>query len=281
MILACSAWLFAGCNLSPFFLGEGGDAGPSDGDGGGDDIIDADTTGGDAADADPPDADVSDFDAGCMQTAANELANGVDCDGEDNDCDGMIDENINLDTDRENCGACNIRCSVVGASGTCTTGDCGDYLCNAGHLDINGDLNTVGSDGCEYACLPTNGGVEICDFTDNDCNGVVDEGFGGDTDVDNCGGCGLVCNTLNAVDECVGGVCGFTDCDAGFHDIFNAGNLPNIPGCEYACDETNGGVELCDFIDNDCDGVIDNDATGGNLGMACVPVGSEAFGNTG
>ncbi|MDP6947402.1 MAG: MopE-related protein, partial [Myxococcota bacterium] len=30
-------------------------------------------------------------------------------------------------------------------------------------------------------------------------------------------------------------------------------------GCEYVCNLTNDGVEQCDDIDNDCDGVVDED----------------------
>ena len=52
-------------------------------------------------------------------------------------------------------------------------------------------------------------------------------------------------------------VCGFT-CKAGFHDL--DGLAAN--GCEYGiC--FNSGVEVCDGLDNDCDGVIDD-----NLGAA-------------
>ena len=39
--------------------------------------------------------------------------------------------------------------------------------------------------------------------------------------------------------------------------------IPNVPGCETACQKTNGGVEICDGLDNDCDGIVDD-----NLGAA-------------
>jgi hypothetical protein len=47
------------------------------------------------------------------------------------------------------------------------------YSCLAGFRDLN---RTVGplDDGCEYACTPTQGGVEVCDGADNDCDGQVD-----------------------------------------------------------------------------------------------------------
>src|SRR5262249_35599445 len=35
------------------------------------------------------------------------------------------------------------------------------------------DLSNNGGDG--GPCIPTNGGVEICDKLDNDCNGVTDD----------------------------------------------------------------------------------------------------------
>lgn len=269
LVMTLCAWLFAGCNLNPFFLGAAGDGGTLDGDGGGRSGIDAGDGGG--IDAGTPDADMSDVDAGCVQTAANDP-----CDTIDNDCDGMIDEDTNLDTDPGNCGACGIRCALLGASGECTAGTCGNFACNSGHVDINGDLGMAMSDGCEYACLPSNGGDETCDFTDNDCDFIVDEGFGGDTDVNNCGGCGIQCNILNAVEECVGGQCGFSDCETGFADIFSA-----VPGCEYQCPVFPIEGETCNNIDDDCDGVIDNGASGGGLGAPCTNPGFETQADTG
>ncbi len=48
-----------------------------------------------------------------------------------------------------------------------------------------------------------------------------------------------------------------SNCPAGFWDI--DGDPGN--GCEYACDLSNGGVEDCDGVDNDCDAQIDEDLT--------------------
>jgi hypothetical protein len=48
-----------------------------------------------------------------------------------------------------------------------------------------------------------------------------------------------------------------TDCPPGYWDI----NGDPGDGCEYACDLTNGGVEDCDNLDNDCDAQTDEGLT--------------------
>lgn len=55
-------------------------------------------------------------------TAADCAARAETCDGFDDDCDGMVDEGIDLATSDEHCGRCGATC----ASGTCANGLCPD-----------------------------------------------------------------------------------------------------------------------------------------------------------
>ena len=103
-------------------------------------------------------------------------------------------------TDPFNCGTCLNNCTAPNSLPTCANGVCkisciGDFV----------DADKNAKNGCE--CEPSNGGVEICDGLDNNCNGMVDEGFDFQNDVNDCGGCNKRCSYPFANASCSMGVC--------------------------------------------------------------------------
>ncbi|MBX3250020.1 MAG: SUMF1/EgtB/PvdO family nonheme iron enzyme, partial [Myxococcales bacterium] len=170
----------------------------------------------------------------CLPTAEDDTL----CDLRDNDCDGRIDEDVDFDNDIANCGSCGRNCRFrhVDAprcdSGVCTYDPATD--CEPGWHDING----VAADGCEYSCTFADPPVEICNGRDDDCDGVIDEG-----DPDGGGACG------SDVGACVAGI---ERCVAGA--IACMGSTPPS-------------TERCNGVDDDCDGIVDENNPEG--GRAC------------
>jgi len=200
-------------------------------------------------------------------------ANGTEiCDDRDNDCNGEVDETFDLTNDALNCGACNVVCTYGNAEGVCEDSECSRGDCFVGFHDVDAD-----PDDCEYACVETAGGNEVCDLADNDCDGEVDEGIDTSIDEANCGTCGFDCSTLypNTVPSCLDSICDFGDCLPDYYDI--DGNQLN--GCEYLCDPDVAGAEVCDGDDNDCNGFVDDGALP-SVGSPCgtSEVGECAFG---
>ncbi len=108
--------------------------------------------------------------------------------------------------------------------------------------------------------------AESCNGQDDDCNGVVDDGFvdgaGKYTTLQACGQCGINCAVLQAPNA--KGICDTSSgpalcklaCDAGWHDV----NDNPKDGCECtvisATDEPDGPDQNCDGIDGEVDNGI-------------------------
>lgn len=151
------------------------------------------------------------------------------CDGIDNDCDGIIDENLGVGD------------QCIYGLGECQTN--GQTIC-----DEFGNIQ------CDV--LPNNviePSDEICDYLDNDCDGEIDNGFNLDVDPFNCGECGHSCQYNNALSGCRSGECFFIECNNGFVD-FNNDVL--LDGCECELRAYDYPDDL--FIDSNCDGIDGN-----------------------
>ena len=188
---------------------------------------DADTI--DACDL-PPEYSTQGGDCDDINSAANPFTLEI-CDGIDNNCDGAIDES--------------------GAIGSMT------YF-----SDVDGDGfgdDTTVSEGCEVpvgsvlvggdcddtSALKSPGLYEVCDGIDNDCDLIVDNNavnettYYLDSDVDGYG------DVASSILSCP------STLPAGYVD--NSDDCNDAEPLAYS-----NALELCDTVDNDCDGQVDN-----------------------
>jgi hypothetical protein len=147
------------------------------------------------------------------------------CNGVDDDCDGSIDEGLTFvtyytdaDGDGYGAGSGSSLCSNPGAGYVTQGGDCDD---------ANASINP--------------GATETCNGVDDDCDGSIDEGL-----------------TF---------VTYYTDADGDGYGTGSGLSLCSNPGAGYVtqggdCDDANASVnpgttEVCNGVDDDCDGSID------------------------
>ena len=154
------------------------------------------------------------------------------CDGLDNDCNGTIDNGV-----QNSCGGCGVIPAIENPGLTCDGADAdlckdGSWACNVAKTDTTCNDNAASI-------------VEVCDGLDNDCNGVIDNGV-----QNSCGGCGVIPAIENP-----GLTCDGADVDSCKDGVW----VCNIAKTATSCnDNAASGVEICDGLDNDCNGVIDN-----------------------
>jgi hypothetical protein len=237
----------------------------------------------------------------CAAPSAYE-ADETSCDGEDNDCDGVVDEGCSCEFNGSSQGVC--ASGSVAADGSCAAPanfESNETSCDGEDNDCDGIVDggcecnfNDSSDGvCQGSSIDPNTGAcstpaayeadeTTCDGNDNDCDGVVDEGCTCDYNDTTRGVCQG--STRSATDGSCQEPADFeadeTSCDGKDNDCDGStdegcgcpfmGSMQGVCGAGLvnpntnACDAPNNfemDESTCDGSDNDCDGVVDEGCT--------------------
>ena len=192
------------------------------------------------------------------------------CNGLDDDCDGLVDEELS------NLGSCTV------GIGACMRQ--GQYQCVSGAV--------------QCSAVPGQPSQEVCNGLDDDCDGSVDEGLGSQgpceagygrclragqiTCVDGVFQCDAVpadpepevCNGLD--DDCDGqvdeGMGDMGPCTTGLPGVCSQGHMVCADGAITCVQAVVPSAEVCNGLDDDCDGQIDEGL--GSQGPCIVGIGA-------
>ncbi|MCK6525409.1 hypothetical protein L6R49_28720 [Myxococcota bacterium] len=180
------------------------------------------------------DGDCDDSD-GAVSPAASEV-----CDDADNDCDGLIDDADSsldsstastwyADSDGDSSGDASVSVQACERPS--------GYIANARDCD-------------DADAAVSHRATEICDGIDNDCDKLIDDADSSTSSTSKDSW------YTDADSDGYGAGAASLACDQ------PAGSVENSDDCDDADAAINpDAVELCDFVDDDCDGVVDNDLT--------------------
>jgi len=214
------------------------------------------------------------------------------CDGFDNNCNNMVDEGFDADGDNATTcvGDCrdndpNVSPYKIEVCGNGTDDDC-DGLVDE-NLDEDGDGVTSCNNDCNDhnaqvhpAFMSVAAAAEVCDGQDNDCDGQFDEGF--DVDADGVPVCFGDCDdndptrspNLYEVPTPMGGTPKDENCNGQIDEGASDRDMDGFTGFCGDCNDSDRSInphgrEICDRVDNNCDGLVDALPGNASLCAAC------------
>lgn len=127
---------------------------------------------------------------------------------------------------------------------------CGNGVIESGEQCDDGNISA--GDGCSATCEAESPSAEVCDGKDNDLNGIIDDGNPG----------------------------GGASCSIGLPGICAAGTMQCQGGSVICVQNILPSAEVCDGLDNNCDGQADEGNPGGGAACSTGSLGVCAAGTT-